>query len=97
MGLQHTDYLEKNVLAGPYHPAFGELVLAREWLGRIRRACSRNPGRRLRVTISDRDISSFNGIKRKNRIRLQELGLADRLEIVVDKNMERGRMQYVVC
>ncbi len=97
MGLQHSATLEKNLLAGPYHPAFGELVLARQWLGRIRYVMSRHPGERLRITISDKDISCFNGIKRANRVRLRQLGLEDRLEIMVDKNMERGRMQYVVC
>ncbi len=97
MGLQHSTMLEKNVLAGPYHPAFGELVLARQWLGRVRYVMSRYPGKRLRITISDKDISCFNGIKRANRVRLQELGLEERLEIMVDKTMARGRMQYVVC
>jgi histone acetyltransferase (RNA polymerase elongator complex component) len=97
MGLQPSRSLEENILAGPYHPAFGELVLGRDWLKRVRRLISHNPGRKVEVVISDRDLSSFNGIKKSNRLRWRELGLEERLEVKLDKNMERGKMHYVVC
>jgi histone acetyltransferase (RNA polymerase elongator complex component) len=31
MGLQPSEELEKSVIAGPYHQAFGELVMGRTW------------------------------------------------------------------
>jgi len=37
VGLNPTDGLADSVLAGPYHPAFGELVLSRMFLDRARR------------------------------------------------------------
>ncbi len=97
MGLQPSPSLEKSIVTGPYHPAFGELVLAREWLMRVRRLLLKFPEQKMQVTISTRDLSSFNGSRKSNRLRLQELGLDERLEVKVDKNMERGKMHYVVC
>jgi len=97
MGLQPAESLEKSLLAGPYHPAFGELVISRDWLKKTRQLLAANPGKKLKVSISPRDLSAFNGRKRANAKRLKELGLADRLEITVDQNMERGKIKHVVC
>ncbi|MBM9604743.1 elongator complex protein 3 [Desulfopila inferna] len=97
MGLQPSPSLKESIVTGPYHPAFGELVLAREWLMRVRRLLLKFPEQKMQVTISTRDLSSFNGPRKSNRLRLQELGLDERLEVKVDKNMERGKMHYVVC
>ncbi len=36
IGLQPSSALERQLLAGPYHPAFGELVASRIWFKRIR-------------------------------------------------------------
>lgn len=97
MGLQHSDSLQQAVIAGPYHPAFGELVRSREWLGRLRRLIAQYPGKKLRLTISEKDLSSCNGLGNANRKRLSDLGLEECFEVVVDKNMEREQMNYVVC
>jgi histone acetyltransferase (RNA polymerase elongator complex component) len=96
MGLQPSESLEKNLVAGPYHPAFGELVLSREWLRRTRRILAAYPGEMIKMTISARDVSAFIGSRKSNRTRLKELGLWDRLSITADKNMERGMLKYVV-
>jgi histone acetyltransferase (RNA polymerase elongator complex component) len=47
LGLQGDDGLERGLLAGPYHPAFGQLVRSRLW----RRALQRLAGRDRRVTV----------------------------------------------
>ncbi|MFN2354807.1 MAG: hypothetical protein ABR512_09825, partial [Desulfopila sp.] len=96
MGLQPSVSLEKSVLAGPYHPAFGELVLARQWLKAIRKVLMAHPKKKIELTIAERDLSCFNGAGRANRKRLQQLGLEQRLKVVVDTTMERGSMHYVV-
>lgn len=97
IGLQPSDSLEKNLLAGPYHPAFGELVSSRQWLQKVKQLFAAHPGENLRLTISHRDLSSFNGMKKSNAKKYANLGLADRMEIVVDKDMKRGSMSHVVC
>ena len=96
MGLQPSKSLQKNVIAGPYHPAFGEMVMAREWFKRTRKLLFENTEKTIQLTISDRDLSCFNGVNKVNRIRFEELGMAERIEVVVDKNMQRGSMHYVV-
>lgn len=96
MGLQPTDSLESNLVAGPYHPAFGELVSSREWLKRVKKIFAAHPGKKMKFTISIRDLSSFKGLKKSNIKRFETLGLADRMEVEVDKNMERGSLHYAV-
>ena len=97
IGLQPSAALERELLAGPYHPAFGELVASRIWLKRIRALLASCPeGKRLTVRISPRDLSAVIGMKRMNMQRLERLGLADRLEIITDTNMKRGTLLYAV-
>jgi hypothetical protein len=70
--------------------------MARQWLHTTRKILAAHPGGKIQLTIAERDLSCFNGIGRANRKRLQHLGLEERLEVVVDNNLERGSMQYVV-
>jgi hypothetical protein len=97
MGLQPSASLERELVAGPYHPAFGELVENRIWFKRMRpllAACP--PGKRVFMQVSSRDLSAVLGMKRANMRRFAQLGLADRLEIKTDKEMRRGTWKYAV-
>jgi len=97
-GLQASESLEKNVIAGPYHPAFGELVQSRLWLLKIRKKISALPaGKNLEIRISHRDLSAVIGMKKMNTRRLDALGFGKRYKLIVDKNLERGSCNYVVC
>ena len=98
MGLQQSDSLAENYIAGPYHPAFGELVLSRLWLQRIRARLARlAPSENLCVHISHRDHGAVVGMKRSNIRRLEQLGFAGRFSILPNKSMARGSIEYVVC
>ncbi|MFH2124673.1 MAG: radical SAM protein [Pseudomonadota bacterium] len=97
IGLQPSPALERELLAGPYHPAFGELVVSRIWLKRIRALFAACPEhKRLTVRISPRDLSAVVGMKRINMQRFERLGVADRLELITDVNMKRGTLLYAV-
>lgn len=97
MGLQATDTLEAELIAGPYHPSFGEFVASRHWFKRIRPLLVGCPsGKKLHVTISERDLSAFVGPKRLNIKRLQEMGIEKRLKLKTDKSLKRGTMNYVI-
>lgn len=70
VGLQPTEELNdsKNVIAGPFHPAFKELVVGEiyyEFLNKIlkRDGC-------LEIEANEKDISSIIGINKKNKKRL---------------------------
>jgi len=97
IGLQPSPALERELLAGPYHPAFGELVASRIWFKKIRALLAACPeGRRLTVRISPRDLSAVIGMKRVNMQRFERLGMADRLELITDLTMQRGTLVYAV-
>ena len=96
MGLQPTAELEKEMIAGPYHPAFGELVNSRCWYQRIRPLLVKaGGGRVVRLTISDRDYSAVAGLKKQNLIRFQALVHGARLLVETDSGLERGTYRYV--
>ncbi|WP_456473664.1 elongator complex protein 3 [Desulfolithobacter sp.] len=79
MGLQAGAELEEALVAGPYHPAFGELVQSRIMLQKARKLlAAASPDKRYLLRINSRDQSIFRGIKSTNMRRLEQLGLRDR-------------------
>jgi histone acetyltransferase (RNA polymerase elongator complex component) len=90
MGLQSSATLEQDLVAGPWHPAFGELVKARLMLQQTRRALAHaaNAGPVVLV-INDRDQSIFRGPGSVNLRRLQELGLSKRFTLRLDPDQPR--------
>lgn len=96
MGLQASPLLEKSVIAGPYHPAFGELVRSRLWLQRLLRVLRRlKKGETLLITVSHRDISAVVGKDKENRKRLDSCGFAGRYSIVADRTVAKGSIYAV--
>lgn len=90
MGLQPTVELERALVAGPYHPAFGELVNSRLMLRRTRRALASVHGTdRVTLVISDRDQSVFRGLRCANIHRLRQLGLMARFTLRTDPDQPR--------
>ncbi len=75
IGLPASKELEKNLLAGPYHPALGEMVAARIFFNKIRKRLTSPPGNPWLLTISQRDRSIFYGQKKCSLQRLERLGL----------------------
>ena len=97
MGLQPSAELEEQLIAGPYHPAFGELVNTRCWYLKIRPLLVRaGRDRVVRLTIGDRDYSALAGQKRENLQRLENLSAGARLEVETDPSLERGRYRYTI-
>ncbi len=97
MGLQPCRSLDENFLAGPYHPAFGELVRGRLLFRELRARLARlRPGQHLQVHISHRDHGTVVGINGVNLKRLGELGFSGRFTILPERDRARGSMEYVV-
>ncbi len=95
MGLQPSTELEEKIVAGPYHQAFGELVVSRSWFKQTREAVSCAGGRGLvTIKISERDRSSFVGLKRQNILRLEQLFPRCSFELKTDSMLERGQVYY---
>lgn len=97
MGLQPSDDLKDSVIAGPYHPAFGDLVQSRYWLKQLRAQCVLlKEDDSLVIYVSHRDISSVVGHKRNNVRRLGELGYSGRVHIKADRELPQGSVRYVI-
>ncbi len=63
LGLQSDPQLEENLLAGPYHPAFGQLVRSRLW----RRALIHAGRHGNNFTVNPSDLSDALGHRGENR------------------------------
>jgi histone acetyltransferase (RNA polymerase elongator complex component) len=90
MGLQPSTELEEKVVAGPYHPAFGELVASRMLFKRTRRLLMQvKEGHVRRLSIAPADLSAFRGPGNRNMKRLKTLGLLQKMELVCDPRQRR--------
>ncbi len=72
VGLQPTEELERpgTIVAGPYHPAFRQLVDSALFLERMRRLA--RPGEPLVVLVNPADLSPAIGHRRRNVLALRE-------------------------
>ncbi|MCI5123837.1 MAG: radical SAM protein [Candidatus Electrothrix sp. AR5] len=96
MGLQAGPELESSLLAGPWHPAFGELVASRLMLRQTRKLLSQAPSEGMvQLRINDRDQSVFRGMKSTNVKRLQQLGLWQRIVLNADSTLPRGMVRIL--
>jgi histone acetyltransferase (RNA polymerase elongator complex component) len=68
LGLQQDPALENNLLAGPYHPAFGQLVRSRLW----RRALSDAGKHGSSFAVNPSDLSDAVGHRGENRVWLKQ-------------------------
>ncbi len=97
MGLQAGPDLEKNLLAGPYHPAFGEMVNSRLMFLQARKLLTAVPeGNRVTLTVNEKDQSVFRGIRSANMKRLARLNLADRFDLQTDAAQPRFSVKMAV-
>jgi len=93
-GLQPSPGLEEGVLAGPYHPAFGELVLSDILLRKARRLLAASSGKegRKRLSIAATDESIFKRPEVGSLRRLSARGLLDGVEVVFDPDQLRSTL-----
>ncbi len=93
-GLQAGPELEASLLAGPWHPAFGELVASRLMLRQTRRllaqAASDGP---VHLIINERDQSVFRGMQSANINRLRQLGLWQRIILSTNPTQRRRTVE----
>lgn len=88
MGLQPSLSLESELVAGPYHPAFGELVKSRVFFRRIRKILAgiRRPAV---ITLAASDESVFRGLRNCSFKRLKDLGLLNDVQIEFSRHQAR--------
>lgn len=84
LGLQQDELLQASVLAGPHHPAFGQLVKSRLW----RRALAAADGD---CWVNPDDLSDAVGHRRENRLWLSQRQPGFRL--LADTALARGQLR----
>jgi len=88
LGLQQDSTLERNLLAGPFHPAFGQLVRSRIW----RRALVRAGAQGRQVTVHPDDLSDVLGHRGENRVWLRNI--CPDFSLQVDAAVARGSLLF---
>lgn len=73
MGVQPTDGLLADLLAGPFHPSFGHLVLSAIFLDKVVAAVGQGDvaGKQLDLRVHPRAISKMRGMRNENMAVLQ--------------------------
>lgn len=74
LGLHASPQLEKERLAGPWHPAFRELCESRRWLCRLQRALREKPHGTYHFTVPEKQLSQAKGQKKANLSALETMG-----------------------
>ena len=96
MGLQPSRELAEKVVAGPYHPAFGELVMARNLFQKTKKILHEKrsvPLKQLHIAAADESV--FRGPDNISMSKLTALGLLENIEVIFDK--DQARHTVLVC
>ena len=97
MGLQAGPDLDRAFIAGPWHPAFGELVNSRLMLRQTRKLlCSVAGDTSVFLRIHEKDQSVFRGMRSGNIQRLRELGLWSDITLTTGTDQPRGTVQQAL-
>lgn len=95
IGLQAGADLERSLVAGPYHPAFGEMVASRIMFKQTRKLLANSGHKRVVVRINDKDQSVFRGVKSCYMKRLSALGLRERFTLQTDPDLPRNSVHII--
>ncbi len=96
MGLQPTEELNNGatVLAGPYHPAFGHLVLSRLYLEKIIDVIDADvkTAGELTLAVHPKEISRFRGLRNSNIQYLKKNYKFQAIRIIADDALAPGQI-----
>jgi len=66
MGIQPQDHLEKFIISGPYHPAFGHLVYSDLLLERVSEKIQQTSAHQIAIMVNPKIISQIKGMNQNN-------------------------------
>jgi len=97
IGLQNNRDLDRNFLAGPYHPALGHLVKSEVYARAVIHTVSKNAARSNcpSLNVAPQDISQALGHRRSNMKRLLESGFFTGLDIRPNPDLTPGRFRWL--
>lgn len=100
MGLQNTDKItnpeqeESEVVAGPYHPAFGQLVEDSIWYDSILEKIKKVnvKVKEVEIIVHPEDINNVIGHKKENIMKLKEVYEVD-VKVKADEKIKQGKSE----
>lgn len=93
MGLMASENLASGMVAGPQHPAFGELVLSRLYLKKMQRALSGKTGGEITFFVHPGEVSKALGNKKENKSRIfREQGV--NIRVKENETVESGEILW---
>lgn len=103
IGLQNTDIIsepdskESEVVAGPFHPAFGQLVEDSIWYDSIVNKIKKFnvKVKEVEIKVNPADVNSVIGHKRENAKKLKELYEVD-IKVKADESIRPGKSQIEI-
>jgi histone acetyltransferase (RNA polymerase elongator complex component) len=95
IGLQPTESMEQNIVAGPYHPAFRQLVDSALMYDQLESLCARRgvSDGDLTIIAAFQDISTVRGQQNRNIKRLQERFHYRTIHVKAGSNLHRGEIR----
>jgi histone acetyltransferase (RNA polymerase elongator complex component) len=96
VGLQATEDFEKGteIIAGPYHPAFGHMVMSAIFLDMARLAVkkffnknNKNKQKSLIFNVHPRDISKMRGLKNCNIVKLKSETCVESVDVISNNSV----------
>ena len=91
LGLHSSELVEKNIVAGYYHPALSEIVYSRIFLDCISGYAVSNGTDKLDIAVNRRDVSIVTGQKKSNILALAQKGI--KCEITQDDSLDRSKIR----
>ncbi|MBE9504492.1 MAG: radical SAM protein [Proteobacteria bacterium] len=94
VGLQATKELEASIIAGPYHPAFGEMVESQIFFELAKDELNKRSFREERITfgLAPKDESAFRGRQNENMKKLKSLYPGLDFNVLKLENLLRGSL-----
>lgn len=103
IGLQNTDLIseptseDSEVVAGPFHQAFGQLVQDSIWYDSIVERIKKFnvKVKEVEIKVNPQDVNSAVGHKRENAVKLKELYEVD-IKVKADESIKPGKLEMEV-
>ena len=95
IGLQPTASMERHILAGPYHPAFRQLVESAIFYDNMasQTAKRKTSDTALIFQVSPKDLSTARGQKNSNILKLRDAFQTHEVRIIPDESLRRGEIR----
>ncbi len=92
VGLQHEESLQDGVVAGPYHPSFGEMVKSELFFRRVVKLLNKMPFRNENIVfcLAPSDESAFRGLNNSNMKKIMKTFPRYSFELRRDIIIKRG-------